>query len=210
MVHMKLIETIERFISGDWGEDAISEESPCKVSCVRGADIVPIGNNDFEHIPTRFISQHSYDTKCLQAGDIVVEKSGGSPTQSTGRVAFISHELINSVGPIVCSNFCVAFRVKKNWNPLYIFYYLQYIYNNGVFFNFEGKTSGLKNLQLEVAYSSVPINDICKEKQDKAVAVLDSIHRKIAINRQINRNLLDHSSATEEAHRASLLALRFV
>ena len=200
---MKLIETIEKFISGDWGEDSFSEDCPCKVSCIRGADIVPIDNNDFEHIPTRYISQHSFNTKCLQAGDIVVEKSGGSPTQSTGRVAFISQELINAVGPIVCSNFCVAFRAKEHWNPLYLFYYLQYMYNNRVFFNFEGKTSGLKNLQLEAAYSAVPIEDISKEHQNKIVTVLDNIHRKITINRQINRNLPDHSLTMEEARRAA-------
>ena len=80
----------------------------------------------------------------IHAGDIVVEKSGGSPTQSTGRVAYISQELIDSVGPVVCSNFCVAFRAKEKWNSLFVFYYLQYVYNCGVFFNFEGKTSGLK------------------------------------------------------------------
>ncbi|MDO5128860.1 MAG: restriction endonuclease subunit S, partial [Prevotellaceae bacterium] len=159
------------------------------VVCVRGADIVPIDNNDFRHIPTRYISQQSFDTKCLQAGDIVVEKSGGSPTQSTGRVAYISQELIDSVGPVVCSNFCVAFRAKEKWNSLFVFYYLQYVYNCGVFFNFEGKTSGLKNLQLEAAYKAVPIEDVDKSFQDKVVAILDGIHRKITVNRQINQNL---------------------
>ena len=186
---MKIIETIEQFISGDWGEENYSEATPCKVVCVRGADIVPIDNNDFRHIPTRYISQQSFDTKCLQAGDIVVEKSGGSPTQSTGRVAYISQELIDSVGPVVCSNFCVAFRANEKWNPLYVFYYLQHVYNCGVFFNFEGKTSGLKNLQLEAAYKAVPIEDVDRAQQDKIVSILDGIHRKMTVNRQINQNL---------------------
>ena len=186
---MKIIETIEQFISGDWGEENYSEATPCKVVCVRGADIVPIDNNDFRHIPTRYISQQSFDTKCLHAGDIVVEKSGGSPTQSTGRVAYISQELIDSVGPVVCSNFCVAFRANEKWNPLYVFYYLQHVYNCGVFFNFEGKTSGLKNLQLEAAYKAVPIEDVDRAQQDKIVSILDGIHRKMTVNRQINQNL---------------------
>lgn len=188
-MELRIIGTIERFISGDWGEEQYSEHTPCKVVCVRGADIVPIESNDFTHIPTRYISKHSFRTKCLQAGDIVVEKSGGSPTQSTGRVAYISQELIDAVGSVVCSNFCIAFRVNDKWNPLYIYYYLQCVYNNGVFFNFEGKTSGLKNLQLEAAYQAVPIEDIDKTEQDKVVAVLDGIHRKININRAINQNL---------------------
>ena len=186
---MTLINIIEYFIPGDWGNETLSEEAPCKVSCIRGADIVPIENNDFSHIPTRYISQQSFDTKCLQAGDIIVEKSGGSPTQSTGRVSYVSQELIDSVGNVVCSNFCVAFRVKQNWNPLYIYYYLQHVYNNGVFFNFEGKTSGIKNLHLEAAYNAVPIEDVNKATQDSVVTVLDSIKKKITINRAINQNL---------------------
>ena len=186
---MKIIDIIDQFISGDWGEEKYSDNTPYKVACIRGADISPIDNGDFTHIPTRYISKRSFAGKCLQAGDIVVEKSGGSPTQSTGRVAFISHNLIDSVGPVVCSNFCVAFRVTKKWNPLYIFYYLQFIYNKGVFFNFEGKTSGLKNLQLEAAYKAIPIEDIDEVHQAQIVAILDSIHRKLTINRAINQNL---------------------
>lgn len=39
---MKLIETIETFISGDWGNESHTEDTPCEVFCVRGADIEPI------------------------------------------------------------------------------------------------------------------------------------------------------------------------
>ena len=202
---MKIIDTIDSFIPGDWGNETLSEDTPCKVSCIRGADIVPIENNDFSHIPTRYVSQQSFDSKCLQAGDIIVEKSGGSPTQSTGRVSFISQELIDTVGSVVCSNFCVAFRVKQEWNPLYIYYYLQHVYNNGVFFNFEGKTSGIKNLQLEAAYNAVPIEDVDKTTQDSVVAVLDSIQKKMTINRQINQNLAtpDRSSGAAGVRRVA-------
>ena len=202
---MNIIDTIELFISGDWGEETYSDNQPCKVACIRGADIVSINDNNFRHIPPRYISRQSFEAKRLKAGDIVVEKSGGSPTQSTGRVAFISQELINTVGAVVCTNFCVAFRVKKKWNPRYVFYYLQNVYNNGVFFNFEGKTSGLKNLQLETAYKAIPIEDIDKRRQDKVVGDLDSIQRKIAINRSLNQNLptLDRSSEVGEVRHAA-------
>ena len=202
---MKLIDTIEKFIPGDWGEETLSSDSSCKVSCIRGADIIPIENNEFDNIPTRYISKRSFETKCLQAGDIVVEKSGGSPTQSTGRVSFVSQELIDALGSVVCSNFCVAFRVKKRWNPLYIYYYIQHIYNSGAFFNFEGKTSGIKNLQLEAAYNAVPIEDVDKSIQDSIVSVLDKIRKKIAINRLINQNLAkpDHSSEAAGVRRAA-------
>lgn len=186
---MKIIDIIDFFMSGDWGEETCSNETPCAVTCIRGADIIPISENDFSTLPIRYISQQSYSKKCLQVGDIIIEKSGGSPTQSTGRVSFVSQELLNNAGAVVCSNFCTAFRVKKGWNPLYIYYYLQFIYNLGAFFNFEGKTSGLKNLQLDTAFAAIPIEDISESIQNNIVAILQGLEKKITINRQINQNL---------------------
>ena len=186
---MKIKDIIDQFIAGDWGEETCSNEMPCAVTCVRGADIVPISEYDFSTIPIRYISQQSYSKRCLQVGDIIIEKSGGSPTQSTGRVSFVSQELLNNVGPVVCSNFCTAFRLKKSWNPLYVYYYFQFIYNLGVFFNFEGKTSGLKNLQLEAAFAAIPIEDVNKSIQDNIASILQCLDNKIAINRSINQNL---------------------
>lgn len=204
-MQMKIKDIIDFFISGDWGEETCSNETPCAVVCVRGADIIPISENDFSTLPIRYISQQSYSKKCLQVGDIIIEKSGGSPTQSTGRVSFVSQELLNNAGAVVCSNFCTAFRVKKGWNPLYVYYYLQFIYNLGAFFNFEGKTSGLKNLQLDAAFAAIPIEDISESIQNNIVAILQGLEKKITINRQINQNLLTpaHSSATAAAHRAA-------
>lgn len=192
---MKIKDTIDFFISGDWGEETYSNETPCAVTCVRGADIIPISENNFTTLLIRYISQQSYSKKCLQVGDIIIEKSGGSPTQSTGRVSFVSQELLNNAGAVVCSNFYTAFRVKKGWNPLYIYYYLQFIYNLGVFFNFEGKTSGLKNLQLDAAFAAIPIEDISESIQNNIVTILQGLEKKITINRAINQNLptLDRS-----------------
>ena len=196
---MKLAEVIDSYVSGDWGNEEYSNESPNAVFCVRGADIVPISNHSFNNIPQRYVSDRTIETKLLKEGDLVVEKSGGSPTQSTGRVVYISKDLLENVGPVVCSNFCAAIRVKPEWNPLYVYYYWQNIYNRGVFFNFEGKTSGIKNLQMDNALSAIEIECLPLDKQNEIVDALSAIDSKIAINRQINDNLptLAHSLAVE-------------
>ncbi len=186
---MKLADIIDSFIAGDWGDETISTDNSNAVFCVRGADIVPVTNHKFDDILLRFISDRSIQTKMLRAGDIVIEKSGGSPTQSTGRVVYISEELVKAKGNLVCSNFCTAIRVKSSWNPLYVYYYWQNVYNTGVFFNFEGKTSGIKNLQLENALAAIDIEYIPLEQQNKIVKVLSAIDQKIAINQAINQNL---------------------
>ena len=201
----KLSEIIDCFISGDWGEETPTEEAQNEVYCVRGADIVPISQSDYTNIPKRYVGSRSMATRLLQTGDLIVEKSGGSPIQSTGRIVYVSEDLIKSKGAVVCSNFCTAFRVKPEWNPLYVYYFWQNVYNSGAFFNFEGKTSGLKNLQLDNALASITIAHIPIDQQNEIVSVLSSIEKKMAINRQINDNLYSpvRSSVMVEARRAA-------
>lgn len=118
----KISDIIDSYISGDWGNDCKTNETPYPVYCVRGADIVPISNSKYNDIPLRYVSMRSFQTRCLQEGDIIIEKSGGSPTQSTGRVVYVSKELLATKNNIVCSNFCTAFRVKKIGMPTTSFY----------------------------------------------------------------------------------------
>ena len=186
---MKLADIIDTFITGDWGEESPTQDTPNAAYCVRGADIVPITNHNFTDIPQRYVCDRTKETKLLVAGDLVIEKSGGSPTQSTGRIVYVSEDLIKAKGNVVCSNFCTAFRVKAGWNPLYVYYFWQNVYNHGAFFNFEGKTSGIKNLQLDNALSAIDIEYPPLEKQNQIVASLVSIDEKIKVNRQINDNL---------------------
>ena len=186
---MKLADIIDTFITGDWGEESPTQDTPNAAYCVRGADIVPITNHNFTDIPQRYVCDRTKETKLLVAGDLVIEKSGGSPTQSTGRIVYVSEDLIKAKGNVVSSNFCTAFRVKAGWNPLYVYYFWQNVYNHGAFFNFEGKTSGIKNLQLDNALSAIDIEYLPLEKQNQIVASLASIDEKLKVNRQINDNL---------------------
>ena len=186
---MKLADIIDSFISGDWGEESPTQDTPNAAYCVRGADIVPITNHNFTDIPQRYVCDRTKETKLLEAGDLVIEKSGGSPTQSTGRIVYVSEDLIKAKGNVVCSNFCTAFCVKAGWNPLYVYYFWQNVYNHGAFFNFEGKTSGIKNLQLDNALSAIDIEYLPLEKQNQIVVSLASIDEKNKVNRQINDNL---------------------
>ena len=186
---MKLSEIIDVYIAGVWGNETSSLETPHAVSCVRGADIVPISNNEFANIPLRYVSDCSFQQKLLQVGDIIIEKSGGSPIQSTGRAAYVSKNMISTLKNIVCSNFCVAFRVKNGWNSFFIYQYWLNLYNHGVFFNFEGKTSGIKNLQLDIALSTIEIEPYSIEQQTAIANCLQTIGDKITLNRSLNHNL---------------------
>ena len=179
-----LYDTIAEFISGDWGCEAESDSATQSGYCIRAADIIPIETHDYSTIPQRFVSQSSFDQRHLIKGDIVIEKSGGSPTQSTGRAVYISQSLLSAKRNIICSNFCTAIRLKPEWNPYFIYQYWRQVYNSGVFFNYEGKTSGLKNLQLEVALKSIPIPEIDLPTQLRIAGILGSLDEKIELNRK--------------------------
>ncbi len=144
------VKTISEWIkndkSGDWGKEAEQGNYTEKVSCVRGADINGLNGNGEVNTPTRFILEKN-SHKILDPHDLVVEISGGSPTQSTGRLAFITEETLERFeNPLICSNFCKALTLK-NEKFLYNFVYQwNRLYENNVLFGWEGKTSGIKNL----------------------------------------------------------------
>ncbi|MBQ3023865.1 MAG: hypothetical protein IJD23_00980 [Spirochaetaceae bacterium] len=139
-------------------------------------------------LPIRYILP-SNATKLLKPNDFVIEISGGSPTQSTGRIVQITEEIINRFnGNVICSNFCHGVRIL---NKKYISYFLRMwnmFYDNKVFFNYEGKTSGLKNFQFDTFVENkwyMPPEDIVK-KYDLTV---NKIKAKIDKNESENLKL---------------------
>lgn len=185
-------------ISGDWGEDEPGSDTPVKVRCIRGADIESINTSHIEGIPIRYIKSSS-DDKYLTPRDIVVEISGGSPTQSTGRSALVpSYVFQNSDSPIVCSNFCRALRVKDSHDPQFVFYALTNVYSQGSFFNFEGKTSGIKNLDLKAALNKIPTLKFDITDQKKISTILAAIDNLIHTNRLLQDELLRISQTIYE------------
>ena len=150
-------EVIEHTINGDWGKDTLTGSNTQKVYCIRGADIpeVRIGNKG--KMPYRYILPKNYQSKKLTSGDLVVEISGGSPTQSTGRIAAITEFLLNRYDEgMICTNFCKAIKPKENYN-MFIYYYWLYLYQKNVFFSYENGTTGIKNLDLNGFIETEPI-----------------------------------------------------
>jgi len=59
----------------------------------------------------------------------------------------------------------------------------------GNFFNFEGKTSGIRNLLLDTAFKSIPLPPIDKTIQTKLSGILERIDQKISLNTRMNAEL---------------------
>ena len=172
-------ELIQSTLSGDWGKEAPTGNNTEKVYCVRGADIPEVKAGNKGKMPTRYILPKNYASKRLTAGDIVVEISGGSPTQSTGRCTAISESLLNRYDSgMVCTNFCRAIKPISGYS-MFIYYYWQYLYDKGVFFSYENGTTGIKNLDITGFLGTEPIVIPPKEKvvafDDYCQTVFDQI-----------------------------------
>ena len=150
-------ELITNTVGGDWGKDELQDNYTEEVYCIRGADIpdVKIGNRG--KMPKRYILQKNYSLKKLNDGDLVVEISGGSPTQSTGRIAAISDYLLNRYkNKIICTNFCKSLKPRKNYSE-YVYHYWQYLYDKNIFFGYENGTTGIKNLDISAFLETEPV-----------------------------------------------------
>lgn len=136
---------IEEKKSGDWGQDEMKGSYTLKVNCIRGADFKKPTN-----APERFINSKN-NNRLLEEDDIIVEISGGSPIQATGRSVYVSKGLLcHYNNSLTCSNFCQALTCCDKTIAPYFFYVWNMFYDNNVMFNYEGKTSGIKNLLIDM------------------------------------------------------------
>ena len=150
-------ELIQSTLNGDWGKETPTGNNIEKVYCIRGEDIPEVKAGNKGKMPTRYILPKNLANKKLEAGDIVVEISGGSPTQSTGRCTAITQSLLDRYdSSMVCTNFCKAIKPKNGYS-LFVYYYWQYLYEKSVFFSYENGTTGIKNLDFTGFIETEPI-----------------------------------------------------
>ena len=120
------------------------------MTCIRGADFPALNANKILNAPTRYILEKNIG-KYLKAGDLIVEISGGSPTQSTGRICYINKITLQRFDEeIITSNFCRAFSTKASYQQYWFYILWQSLYDAGVLFGYEGKTTGIKNFLFDI------------------------------------------------------------
>lgn len=145
-------------IAGDWGKEQKQGNYVKPVRVIRGADINDYSKGGKGKSPIRFILQKNFDNKKLISGDIIVEISGGSPTQSTGRTLLINNKVLkNSEYELVCTNFCKVIRPLDEKFGEWLAYYFNYLYFRDVFFNYENGTTGIKNLDYKSIMNTMKI-----------------------------------------------------
>ena len=170
---------IKETIGGDWGQEQPKGNYTSKVTCIRGTDIPALNLGSISAAPTRYILPKNLSSKRITADNIVVEISGGSPVQATGRVALIPDAVLAyHKEDLICSNFCRIMNIRSEY--LYFFFqYWTYLYRNGVMFNYENSSTGLKNFNFSAFITEekiqIPPIDIARRFN----ATLEPIYKEI-------------------------------
>ena len=135
---IQLKELVNKPISGEWGSDGEG------IKVLRTTNFTNKGVINFKNVISRDISSKIIEQKRLLKGDIIIEKSGGSPTQPVGRVVYFDED-----GDYVCNNFTSILRPKsEKVFPKYLHHMLFANHKFGSTKMFQNKTTGIINLQL--------------------------------------------------------------
>lgn len=173
---------IESTIGGDWGKEAPEEDHSTAVSIIRGTDFPAITSGGIGKVPTRYTTPKKLASRQLQAGDLVVEISGGSPTQPTGRSVFISEATLKRFrSAVVCASFCRRFRPKSGELGTLAFMHLQNLYAAGGTWKYQNQSTGIANFQtthfLESELVAIPPEDLLGVFATQAQSLLENISR---------------------------------
>lgn len=180
---------IQTTLTGDWGKETQEGNYTHEVFCIRGADIPQLCNGDKGKMPIRYILEKNYKTKQLRANDLVIEISGGSPTQSTGRICMITQSLLDRLGKdVVCTNFCRAITPMKGYGT-FLFLYWQLLYRKNTMFGYENGTTGIKNLNISDLLSKEVIDIPTIDEVERLNTKVLPIYNQIYANGQQNEKL---------------------
>jgi len=169
-------------VNGDWGKDK-KEDGTKEAYCIRGADIPDMEYGNKGNAPRRYILEKRLEKKSLFADDIIIEISGGSPTQSTGRTAYITKKILSMYDTrLLCTNFCKAIKVKDKVFAPFVYMYLKLLYEDGVMFNWENGTTGIKNLALSSLLSNMKVQSLNKDEARRFYDLFHSVIDKISGN----------------------------
>lgn len=148
---IKMKDAIDYYIGGGWGNDSFSEEFPVKGFVIRGADFPKVEKGDISSTPLRFHKQSNYNARKLEANDIVFEISGGTQKQPVGRSILITEELLDQFdNSAICASFCKLIRVNEQIiSPIYLYYWLQYMYETRMIDQFQLQSTGIINFKFE-------------------------------------------------------------
>ena len=165
----RLRATVTGCQNGVWGEEA---DEVHDVICVRVADFDRVQFRVVLDNPTmRSIDPRSAQTRRLEEGDLLLEKSGGGEKQPVGAVVMYDHS-----EPAVCSNFVARMPVAEGHHPRYLTFLHAALYAARINTRSIKQNTGIQNLDSE-SYLNESVG-LPKGREQRAIA--DFLDRETA------------------------------
>lgn len=144
----------EFVVGGDWGNDDRDEQHSELNYVIRGTDIPTLKSGSKNGVPYRAIKPSKLKNRQLKINDIVIEISGGSKGQPTGRTILITEEILERLDyNAIPASFCRSIRPKNNFAE-FLGIYLTKIYDDGKTWEYQNQSTGISNFQFKFFESS--------------------------------------------------------
>lgn len=140
---------IDYHIGGGWGNENIDNQFSVPGYVIRGTDIPKVRAGQANQDVYRFHKASNIKSRELLEGDIVFETAGGSEGQPLGRTCYITQEILDSYGDkVMAASFCKQVRTTSI-PSLYLYYFLNYLYDTGMIETYQTQSTGISNYQFE-------------------------------------------------------------
>ncbi|EMI4232757.1 restriction endonuclease subunit S [Vibrio vulnificus] len=172
---------LSKTIGGDWGKEEPDAKHTEEVRIVRGTDIPKLHGGAIESVPVRYVEAKKLKTRKLERGDIVIEVSGGSKDQPTGRSLFISDNILKRLElPSEPASFCRRFQPVNYEVGLLLAVHFQLMYKAGKTWEYQNQSTGISNFQttyfLEAEHVVVPSQEVLDAFVKQVAPMMDMIH----------------------------------
>lgn len=156
---------------GHWGGEVSGEGN---ILVLRSANFLKSGGLNYDTAAPRIFDKKKLEQKRLKRGDILLERSGGSPAQPVGRV-----NRFDADGDFSASNFLQILRTREDVDDWFAYYLLDDFYAGGGTENLQKATTGIRNLDFKT-YLATPTVLPQLAEQQRIAKVLRSVDEAIA------------------------------
>jgi type I restriction enzyme, S subunit len=167
-----LAELLEEPKGGDWGDEA----GDVAFRVLRSTNFTNYGTLKFDDVATRYFAANKAGKMGLKANDLLLERSGGSPTQPVGRIGFITDNLPDHW----FSNFVQLLRPdKEKVDPEFLGWVLLELNQGGIVERLQHQTTQMRNLDFR-DYVRVYVPTPPREEQETIARVLQMANESLA------------------------------